>query len=63
MKGIKIGQGGSKTPKTVMGSQGNPATIPESFSKPRSTSSTKAPHGTKSSKAVSGPFNHARGDN
>lgn len=62
MKGISFGKGGSKTPASVMGSQGTSASIPVNHFKNKPTGKMSHPAGQKSSKAVSKPFNHASGD-
>lgn len=45
-----IGKAPSKTPVSVMGSQGKPANIPVSFNKPMPTKMSRFPESTRKSK-------------
>lgn len=40
---MKIGKGASRTPSSVMGSQGSSTEIPQGFNKSKSTKKTKFP--------------------
>lgn len=62
MNKMKITQGGSKTPQSVMGSQGSPANIPVNHFQNKPVKHSSHPAGMSNSKGAK-RFNHASGDN